>query len=100
MNREAEIKEEIIRQLQTVASELSGYKVFIFGSRAGRSAKKRSDFDVGVIGEQPLPLRTFYHIEDLFDSIETLYKIDWVDLNRTTEKFRTEALKSTELIYG
>jgi predicted nucleotidyltransferase len=80
--------------------ELRGYRVLLFGSRASGNARERSDFDVGVIGEQPLPFKTFYKLEDLFEQIETLYRIDWVDLNCTSPEFRREALKKTEVLYG
>ena len=79
---------------------LRGYRIVLFGSRAAGNALERSDFDVGVLGDAPLPLKTFYEMEDLFDRIETLYRIDWVDLNRVSPKFRNEALKKTEPLYG
>jgi predicted nucleotidyltransferase len=99
VNQEEYIKQQIRRQLEKVDHELSGYKVILFGSRAAGCARARSDFDVGIIGEQPIPLTTFYRIEDLFDEINTLYTIDWVDLNRAGPKLRQEAMKTMELLY-
>jgi uncharacterized protein len=83
-----------------MAVDLRGYRVVLFGSRAAGDARDRSDFDVGVLGDAPLPLKTFYEMEDLFDGIETLYRIDWVDLNRVSPEFRREALKKSETLYG
>ena len=70
------------------------------GSRTARSARDRSDFDVGVLGDTPLPLATFYKMEDLFEEIPTLYRIDWDDLNRVSPEFRRAALKHAEVLCG
>ena len=94
------IKEEIRKVCAGMALDLRGYRIVLFGSRAAGDARDRSDFDVGVLGDAPLPLKTFYEMEDLFDGIETLYRIDWVDLNRVSPEFRREALKKTETLYG
>lgn len=92
--------EEIRKICALMAADLRGYRVVLFGSRAAGAARERSDFDVGVLGETPLPLAIFYKMEDLFEEIETLYKIDWVDLNRASSEFRREALTKTEALYG
>ena len=94
------IIEEIRKVCNRKAVDLQGYRVVLFGSRAAGGARERSDFDVAVLGDAPLPLKTFYEMEDLFDGIETLYQIDWVDLNRVSPEFRREALKKTETLYG
>ncbi len=98
-SREESIKQLIKEQLRKAAFGLKGYKVFLFGSRATGTAKGRSDFDVGVYGKRPIPLKTFYTIEDLLGTIETLYSIELVDLNRVSLSFRKEAMKTAEIIY-
>jgi predicted nucleotidyltransferase len=99
VNREQVIKLEIQEQLQKIGGDLEGYKVVLFGSRASGRARSRSDFDVGIIGDRPIPLATFYRIDDILAAIDTLYTIDWVDLNRVTPAFRREALRTTETLY-
>lgn len=99
MNREQVIKLEIQEQLQKIGSDLEGYKVILFGSRASGRARSRSDFDVGIIGDHPIPLATFYRIDDILAAIDTLYTIDWVDLNRVTPAFRREAMRTMETLY-
>ncbi len=59
---------------------LRGYQIFLFGSRATGRAGERSDFDIGVIGERPLPL------EDAIEVPPPLYQIDWVDLHRASDE--------------
>ncbi len=100
MDREQVIKQEIRRQLEKVSEELKDYTVILFGSRAAGCPRARSDFDVGIIGPQPISLRSFYRIEELFEAINTLYTIDWVDLNRASPTLRREALKTMEILYA
>lgn len=99
MTREA----EILLRLQSIFKEercrLAGHRVVLFGSRARGDAKPRSDFDVAVVGTTPLPLDDFYAIADKIDDIPTLYKIDWLDLARTSDKFRHSALMHQKVIY-
>ena len=82
-----------------VAPELQGYHIFLFGSRATGNARERSDFDIGIIGDEPVSLQTFYRIDDLLENIETLYKIDFVDLNRAAPSLKAEALKVMEPLF-
>lgn len=100
MTPEKKIKEEIRKVCALMESDLPGYRVVLFGSRAAGTARERSDFDVGVFGDSPLPLRTFYKMEDLLEEIPTLHRIDWVDLNRVSPEFRREALKHAEVLCG
>ena len=81
-------------------SELSDQQVVLFGSRAEGTSQERSDFDIGIIGNQPLPLDVFYRIDDFLKSLPTLYTIDWVDLNRSEKSFRAQALQHAEVIFG
>ncbi len=97
---EKRIKQELRNACDRVRDDLRGYRVVLFGSRATGTARERSDFDVGILGAAPLPLKTFYRLENLFDEIETLHRIDLVDLKRVSPEFRHEALKKTEALYG
>jgi predicted nucleotidyltransferase len=94
------ISEEIRKVCARMEADLRGYRVVLFGSRVSGGASDRSDFDIGIFGEAPLPIKTFYEMEELFDEIPTLYRIDWVDLNRVSPGFRQEAMKHTEVLYG
>lgn len=81
------------------ATRLRGHRVFLFGSRATGDAKSHSDFDIGVIGDKPLPLAAFFAIEDQLDDLPTLYKIDWVDFNRVSPRFRERATQQMEVVH-
>lgn len=100
MSREDQILNWIREGLSRYADELSGYKVVLFGSRARRTHRKRSDFDIGVVGDSPLSLKTYYRISDFLEALPTLYRIDWVDLNRASEKLKENALENAVVLYG
>ena len=96
-------EEEILLMLREVfnrhKNQLKGYQVILFGSRAKGSAKPRSDFDVAVIGTETLNVSDFYEISDALEDLPTLYKIDWVDLAKTTDNFKKEALNHSRVLY-
>ncbi len=98
-SRQAEIVALLKRLFRELAPQLQGYKVLLFGSRAAGKAGPRSDFDLGVLGTIPMPLTVFYQIEDKLEALPTLYKIDWVDLNRVADEFRQRALQHAEVLY-
>ena len=100
MKREEQIKGMLSGVFDAFAQELTGFRVVLFGSRVAGTHRRLSDFDVGVIGPSPLPLDTFYRIEDRLDDLDTLYRLDWVDLTRASVRFREEALRHTEVLYG
>jgi len=100
MSREEQILKMIRDGLSDYAAELQGYTVLLFGSRARGDSRERSDFDIGIIGDEPVSLQTFYKLSDFLEKIPTLYRIDWVDLNRAGHAFREKALDKTRLIYG
>lgn len=89
----------ICQCLKSVENDLRGYKIVLFGSRALGRSGPRSDFDLGVVGERPMPLDVFFRIEDLLDDLPTLYSIDWVDLCRTSPAFRAKALTEGRVIH-
>jgi predicted nucleotidyltransferase len=100
MNREEQILDWIRNGIRQYAGDLVGYQIVLFGSRVGRNHRERSDFDIGVCGSSPLPFRTFDKISDFLDGLPTLYRIDWVDLNRASPSVKTEALKNAVVLYG
>ena len=99
--REQQIRAMLIQTMRANTNRLGGRQVVLFGSRAqGKGkAKPRSDFDLGVVGDTPLPLVDFFAIGDMLDELPTLYRIDWVDLARVSERFRSQALQKAEVIH-
>ncbi len=99
MDREAEVHQMLKTLFSQSGSRLGARRVVLFGSRAQNRARPRSDFDIAVVGDTPLPLADFYALADQLDALPTLYRFDWVDLARTSEKFRQSALKQVKVIH-
>jgi len=99
MTREDEVFKMLSDLFHGAHDRLAGHHIVLFGSRARGDAKPRSDFDIGIIGESPLPLADYYALEDQLEDLPTLYRIDWVDLMRVGKKFRQEALSNIRVIY-
>lgn len=81
--------------------ELAGlpYSAFFFGSRISGTSSPRSDIDVGIEGERPLPPDIFRTIKARCEAVATLYTIDIVDFSETSEEFKKVAKTHIEKIY-
>jgi predicted nucleotidyltransferase len=99
MLREKEIIEMINNVLKGFSTNLVGYKVILFGSRAKGGARDRSDFDLAVTGKNALPVKLFYDIKERLNDLPTLHEIEFIDLNKVSEKFRKEVLKNHKILY-
>ena len=97
--REAEIMQMLKDLFANRKADLEKHRVLLFGSRARGNAKQRSDFDLAVDGDEPLPLKSFFEIAEDLENLPTLYSFDWVDLTKVNNRFREEALKSARVIY-
>jgi uncharacterized protein len=98
--REKHVLEEIRRAIASQGDLLSGYTALLFGSRADGTSRDRSDFDIGIKGIKPLAPGVLERLADRLDEIETLYRIDLVDLQAVSKRFRDCALLHTEVLYG
>ena len=90
---EAQIKKIISKHL-----DLRKYKVFIFGSRVEKGARKFSDYDVGILGEKAAPSRKLALIEDELEESNLVYKVDVVDFAAVDNNFRKVAMKKIRKI--
>jgi predicted nucleotidyltransferase len=98
-SREQFVKAEITKVFSGFSAELKGRKAVLFGSRAAGEAGERADFDIGITGPGPLPASLFFKIEDSLERIETLYRIDLVDLAHVGDVFRAQAFGDYEVLY-
>lgn len=99
MTREQEIMQMLKNLFGKFSDQLAGHRILLFGSRAKGRACPRSDFDLAVIGDEPLPLKDFYALSHELDALPTLYRFDWVDLARVSDSFRAAVLAQAEVIY-
>jgi len=98
--RQNDIIDLIKKVCNTNKELLKGYKIILFGSRANGGSESLADFDIGIIGKKQLDLRNYFILKDAIENLPTLFQIDLVDLCRVHDKFRTEALKNYQVIYG
>jgi len=64
------------------------YKVFVFGSWAVGSARKFSDIDIGIEGEEPIPR---VEIEEAFERSDIPHLVEIVNFNHLSAKFKKVA---------
>jgi predicted nucleotidyltransferase len=69
------------------------YRAVLFGSRATGRARVGSDWDIGILGPQPLRGATVQAIRDELDELRTLHSFDVVDLTTVPDSFRAIALQ-------
>lgn len=94
---EEKLKKEILK-IAGKHLDLKKYKVFFFGSRVSGGGDERSDIDVGIEGETPLPSTALSDIQEEIEELPILYKIDVIDFAEADEKFRKVALQYIEKI--
>jgi len=88
------IKKSILRAIGDHLS-LADYAVFLFGSRSTQRSRKVSDFDVGLLGKQPIDFGTLAKIESEIEDLPV--EVDFVDFSEVSESFKEIALKKIEL---
>ncbi|HLD20664.1 MAG TPA: nucleotidyltransferase domain-containing protein [Patescibacteria group bacterium] len=82
-----------------VASQLPpNYTVVLFGSWAKGNARPTSDIDIGIVGDQPVSHEIMVQIRKQIDSLPTLRKIDVVDLQTVSARFKEHALKQAQTV--
>jgi uncharacterized protein len=62
--------------------------VLAFGSRVTGNAKKFSDLDLAILGNEPLSSNVLANLADAFDESALPFKVDIVDWNTTNESFK------------
>jgi predicted nucleotidyltransferase len=108
---EEEVKQQAVQIVQKYLGAMHGLRLFLFGSRARKTASVRSDYDFGIQyvstlerNEQTrnehsnIPLNVLSRIEGELEDIHIMQTIDFVDLDRVSNDFRIAALKDAELL--
>lgn len=90
--KELEIVKTILKQY------VPDYRVVVFGSRAKNTARTRSDLDLCLIGDKPLPISDLAALEDALSSSDLKIKVDVVDWQRIDKTFQNIIEKNTLVI--
>jgi len=91
-NAKALLKDTLIETIGPNA-----YWVFLFGSRAVGTNSERSDYDIGILGKNKLPLRELARIKNKLEDLPLVVNVDIVDFNRVSEDFKRIALEKIEI---
>ncbi len=76
----------IVRDM--LRKHVPAFEVWVFGSRAKRSARRFSDLDLAIISEQPLPFETGGALREDFSESDLPFRVDILDWATTGEAFR------------
>lgn len=68
-------------------------EVWVFGSRATGKAKKFSDLDLVIMGNEPLSLHSQALLSEDFENSNLSFKVDIVDWATTSPSFREIILR-------
>lgn len=86
-----EIAEGVARIIRTHLG--SEYRIFLFGSRADGTARRGSDYDIGIEGPRPIGAEKKFAIEeDIERDLPTLATIEIVDFSHVSDRFRQVAM--------
>src|SRR3972149_530145 len=81
--------------VKIVTANLDAEKIILFGSRTNGEARKTSDIDIAIKSkESPLFVK-----EILDEDLETLLKVDVVDINRVDKQFKRNILANGIVLY-
>jgi len=98
-SRAIKVLEEVRRIVLDAVDERSG-KVYLFGSWARGEATRLSDIDVAVDPSVPLPRGTLARLRERLEDSHVPYRVDVVDLTRTSPEFRQRVLTEGVLWNG
>lgn len=73
-------------------------QVYLFGSRATGKASKASDWDIGFLTKEPLPLTRYLGMKSRVRDMAWPHRIDVVDFQRVTPQFRELAMRHAKAI--
>jgi predicted nucleotidyltransferase len=97
-NYSAEKLKGEIRSIIEKHLDISGAKLFFFGSRVTGKGNDRSDIDVGIEGRGEIDRAVMARIKEDLEKLPVLYKIELVDFTAAPASFREVALQKTETI--
>ena len=86
-----------IRDIISPHCVLKDVELFFFGSRVDGTAGISSDIDVGIMRKDGMPVEHFAILYDAITTLDSVYKIDFVDFATVSKEFKAIALKHREL---
>lgn len=84
-----DVRPDHLRMIQHILSQhIPNQSVIAFGSRVKGTAKKTSDLDLCIMGEQSLPFATLAHLRDAFSLSSIPYQVDIIEWATVSPEFQ------------
>lgn len=80
--------EELAQVKAILGIHVPNRTVWAFGSRVTGTARRFSDLDLAIIGEEPLASTVLGDLKDAFSESDLPWRVDVVDWGTTSEGFR------------
>ena len=93
--REKQILNNIVEILKT---RFNPEKIILFGSRAKKEEKSRSDFDIALNEKKP-SIGEIRKLKREIEQVSGLYKVDVIFLKSVDKDFKNIVLKTGRIIY-
>ena len=90
----------IVSLIERIVAVARPQKLLIFGSRARETARLNSDFDLCVIGRACSDTDWTRLVTDLEFEPWTLFRVDLVEFETTSQDLRENILKEGLVLYG
>lgn len=74
------------------------YRLYLFGSRAAGTATVRSDYDLAIQTDAPLPLAILAALRADMEELPVMQRIELVDLAACAPDFAQRALATSQLV--
>jgi type I restriction enzyme S subunit len=95
------VKDNELRIIKDIIGEYAAdCKVYAFGSRVKNTQKRFSDLDLFFDAEKKMGFLRIQKIKEAFQESDLPYRVDVVDYNDISEKFREITSGEKEIIYG
>ena len=75
-------------------------KVYAFGSRYKNNNRKFSDFDIAIDTGEKLSFEFLNILKDAFEESDLPYRVDIIDYNNISDKFKKIVDGGKEIIYN
>ncbi len=101
MKLEHRALEEIEKEILGVIGkhiDLNQYKVFFFGGRVTGHGNDRSDIDLGIEGDKPIPAKLMNNLREEMENLPILYTIDIVDFAKVSPNFYKVATRKVKYL--
>lgn len=93
------IVQECENAARTLLESEPRVRIFLFGSRAAGRGTSRSDVDIGIDLGHPIAPEMMAELQERFDALPVLQKVDLVDFAEVDPAFRRIALQAAVVLH-